>query len=86
MSSPCIYLHYLQDILENAAKAPEFVQDMSEDEFLEDDKTVFAVIRALEVMGEAAKKPQPFHSERVPLEPFFSKKVQRGIFPPTISN
>jgi uncharacterized protein with HEPN domain len=54
MSSPCIYLHYLQDILENAAKALEFVQDMSEDEFLKDDKTVFAVIRALEVMGEAA--------------------------------
>lgn len=55
MSSPRIYLHYLQDILENAAKALEFVQGMSEDEFLEDDKTIFAVIRALEVMGEAAK-------------------------------
>lgn len=51
MSSPRIYLHYLQDILENAAKALEFVQGMSEDEFLEDDKTIFAVIRALEVMG-----------------------------------
>lgn len=55
MSSPRIYLHYLQDILGNATKALEFVQGMSEDDFLQDDKTVFAVIRALEVMGEAAK-------------------------------
>lgn len=55
MSSPRIYLHYLEDIVENAAKALEFVQGMSEEDFLQDDKTIFAVIRALEVMGEAAK-------------------------------
>jgi uncharacterized protein with HEPN domain len=55
MSSPRIYLHYLEDILGNAAKALEFVKGMSESEFLQDDKTIFAVIRALEVMGEAAK-------------------------------
>lgn len=55
MSSSRIYLHYLQDILNNANKALEFVKGMSEAEFLEDDKTVFAVIRALEVIGEAAK-------------------------------
>lgn len=55
MSSPRIYLHYLQDIHGYAAKALEFVQGMSEDDFLEDEKTVFAVTRALEVVGEAAK-------------------------------
>ncbi len=55
MSSSRIYLHYLHDILENAAKACQFVDGMSGDDFLQDDKTVFAVIRALEVMGEAAK-------------------------------
>ncbi len=51
MSSPRIYLHYLQDIIDNADKALEFVQGMKEEDFLHDDKTIFAVIRALEVMG-----------------------------------
>ena len=55
MNSSRIYLHYLQDIVANAEKALQFVQGMSGDDFLQDDKTVFAVIRALEVMGEAAK-------------------------------
>lgn len=55
MSSQRIYLHYLQDIIDNAAKALDFVQDMSEEGFLQDDKTIFAVIRAFEVLGEVAK-------------------------------
>ncbi len=53
MSSHRVYLHYLQDMLGNAEKAVAFVQGMSGDDFLRDEKTVFAVIRALEVMGEA---------------------------------
>jgi uncharacterized protein with HEPN domain len=59
MSSSRIYVHYLQDVLENAEKALAFVRGMSGDDFLQDEKTVFAVIRALEVMGEAAKKDLP---------------------------
>jgi uncharacterized protein with HEPN domain len=55
MSSSRIYLHYLQDIVANITKALEFVEGMSGDDFLQDDKTAFAVIRALEVIGEAAK-------------------------------
>jgi uncharacterized protein with HEPN domain len=55
MNSSRIYVHYLQDILENASKACEFVEGMNGDDFLQDDKTVFAVIRALEVIGEATK-------------------------------
>ncbi|HYG62737.1 MAG TPA: DUF86 domain-containing protein [Thermoanaerobaculia bacterium] len=50
------YLDYLEDILDAIAKAGEFVEGMSLEEFSEDDKTVFAVIRALEIVGEAAKK------------------------------
>ena len=55
MTSSRIYLHYLNDIYKYASKAIEFVQDVSAEDFLEDDKTVFAVIRALEVVGEATK-------------------------------
>jgi uncharacterized protein with HEPN domain len=51
---------YLQDILDYMIKAEEFVEGMDYLAFQEDDKTVFAVIRALEVIGEAAKKiPTP---------------------------
>lgn len=37
-------------------KAQQFVGNLSYEEFKEDDKTVFAIIRALEIVGEAAKK------------------------------
>jgi uncharacterized protein with HEPN domain len=37
MSSSRIYLHYLQDIFRYASKAIEFVQGLTEEEFLEDE-------------------------------------------------
>lgn len=49
-----IYLDYLQDMLDNARRAAQFVEGMSYAEFTKDDKTVYAVIRAVEVVGEAA--------------------------------
>ncbi len=51
-----IYINYLNDMVSSAEKALEFVAGMNGDEFLRDEKTVFAVIRALEILGEAAKK------------------------------
>ena len=56
MKSKRVCIDYLNDMVNNAEKAQEFVAGMSGDEFLEDEKTVFAVIRALEILGEAAKK------------------------------
>jgi len=49
------YSLYIQDILECIEKIDEFVGDMAYDEFIEDDKTSSAVVRKLEIMGEAAK-------------------------------
>ena len=49
------YLDYLLDMLENAEKAIQFVQGMDLEEFTEDERTTYAVIRAMEVIGEAAK-------------------------------
>ena len=46
---------YVKDILDAIAKAAVFTDGMSFEEFEDDDKTVFAVIRALEVAGEASK-------------------------------
>jgi len=46
---------YLRDILDAMGKAQQFVENLSYEQFAEDDKTVFAVIRALEIIGEATK-------------------------------
>lgn len=50
------YLDHLEDILDAAEKAQQFTADMTYEAFAKDDKTVFAVIRALEVIGEATKR------------------------------
>ena len=55
MKGDRIYTDYLRDILDNAEKAQEFLGDMGFEAFRTDDKTVFAVTRALEIIGEAAK-------------------------------
>lgn len=47
---------YLDDIGDMIHIILEFTDNMSYEEFLEDKKTQFAVVRAFEVMGEAAKK------------------------------
>jgi uncharacterized protein with HEPN domain len=46
---------YIADIIDAIDKANKFIGNMSFEEFMLDDKTVFAVIRALEIVGEAAK-------------------------------
>ncbi|MCD4652692.1 DUF86 domain-containing protein [bacterium] len=51
-----IYLDYLQDILEALMKGMKFIEGMEFDQFSEDDKTSFAVVRALEIVGEATKR------------------------------
>jgi uncharacterized protein with HEPN domain len=50
---------YLNDVLESIADIHEFTQGMSYDAFAADKKTVKAVIRCLEVIGEAVKKIPP---------------------------
>jgi uncharacterized protein with HEPN domain len=47
---------YLADILESALEVEIFIAGMSYDNFFRDKKTINAVIRSLEVMGEAAKR------------------------------
>jgi uncharacterized protein with HEPN domain len=50
------YVDYLQDILDTIVKAEQFIEGMDFGSFCADDKTVFAVVRALEIVGEATKK------------------------------
>lgn len=54
---------YLDDIVEAAETALEFIEGFDRDQFLADRKTAFAVVRALEIVGEAAKKiPEGFRA------------------------
>jgi uncharacterized protein with HEPN domain len=46
---------YLQDILNSIDLAGAFIANMTFNEFQSDAKTTFAVIRALEIIGEATK-------------------------------
>lgn len=56
MSQPQEIVEALNDILTAGRKAQEFVGDIAYDEFVLDDKTSFAVVRAFEIVGEAAKR------------------------------
>ena len=49
------YTDYLRDILDTAEKAEQFLSDVSEEQFKANDEKVFAVVRALEIIGEAAR-------------------------------
>lgn len=47
---------YLEDILRAMSDAMQFTADMGFEEFTQDTKTMYAVIRAIEIIGEACKK------------------------------
>ena len=46
---------YVKDILEAMEKAESFIGAMGREDFLLDEKTNFAVVRCLEIIGEATK-------------------------------
>ena len=50
------YGDYIQDIIDSINDIETFIKDMDFEEFAGDKKTVNAVIRSIEVIGEAAKK------------------------------
>jgi uncharacterized protein with HEPN domain len=57
---------YLEDILIAIERIRGYTRDMDHAAFLEDDRTIDAVLRNLEVIGEATKQVPPQHRERAP--------------------
>lgn len=55
MTSSRSHLDYVRDILTMMNKIEEFTAGLDFDGFVQDDKTYMAVVRAVEVIGEAAK-------------------------------
>jgi len=64
------YADSLEDILSAAEKAGQFIHGMEYEEFSADEKTVFAVIRALEIIGEATKQIPQSVREKYPQIPW----------------
>lgn len=60
------YIDYLRDILDAIKKVERFTKGMEFKEFAEDDKTAFAVIRAFEIIGEAARNIPELVKTRYP--------------------
>ncbi len=76
MKSKRVYSDYLRDILEASQKAVQFVEGMSYEIFNNDEKTQYAVVRALAVFGEADKKIPKSVQKRFPDVPW---KLMAGM-------
>ncbi len=64
------YADYLRDILDMIAKVQRFVSGVNQVEFAANEEKVFAVIRALEVIGEAVKYIPKAERDRYPQIPW----------------
>ena len=53
---PRAFLDYLEDIHDAIAESQQFVTGMTFEQFAADEKTAYAVVRTLEIIGEAARK------------------------------
>jgi uncharacterized protein with HEPN domain len=78
-------LDYLMDILDSTEKIEEFIEGFSFEEFSRDTRTVYAVVRSLEILGEATKNLPDSLKEKYPEVPWksmagFRDKVVHNYF------
>ncbi|MCY4552073.1 MAG: DUF86 domain-containing protein [Candidatus Poribacteria bacterium] len=64
------YRLYLKDIFEAMVAAQAFVEGMGFDAFVADDKTASAVVRKLEIIGEATKNVPDLIRQKYPQVPW----------------
>jgi len=73
------FVDYLCDICDAVAKAKQFVAGMTYEQFAADEKTAFAVVRALEIVGEAARKIPESTQAQYPHVPWREMMGMRNI-------
>ncbi|MFH1855687.1 MAG: DUF86 domain-containing protein [Candidatus Omnitrophota bacterium] len=61
---------YVKDIIENMEKSEEFVKKLTCKEFIKDEKTHYAVVRCIEIIGEAAKHVPQIMRKKYPEIPW----------------
>ena len=50
------FLDYIEDVIEAMDDAVSFVEGVKREDLVKDRKTIYAVVRALEIIGEAVKR------------------------------
>ncbi|MCX6028030.1 MAG: DUF86 domain-containing protein [Chloroflexi bacterium] len=79
MTSKRTYVDYLHNILVAATHAQEFVAGIDLAEFLENDEKSYAVTRALEIIGEAARQIPPSLQMQYPQLPWQEMIGMRNV-------
>lgn len=69
----------IEDILDAASKIASYTQGMNFEDFCEDSRTFDAVVRNLEVIGEAARYISPDLEAKYPQIPWHSMRAMRNI-------
>ena len=79
MADKRLIIDYLQDILDAMTKAYAFLGDMTKQEFEIEERTSYAVIRALEVAGEAARHIPEEITQKYPKVPWGDMIGMRNV-------
>jgi uncharacterized protein with HEPN domain len=64
------FLDYIEDVIDAMDDAMSFAEGVKHEDFAEDRKTVYAVVRALEIIGEAVKRIPDGVRKRYPQIPW----------------
>lgn len=64
------YFDYLEDILDAIQKIRAFIGGVDYERFRQDDKTAFAVVHGLEIIGEASKRVPQYVKDAYPEIPW----------------
>jgi uncharacterized protein with HEPN domain len=70
---------FIRDMLEYVEKAEGFISGMSCDDFSRDEKTRLAVVRCIEIIGEAAKNIPDYVRDKYPQIPWKDMAGMRDI-------